>query len=167
MRVTWILGLAVALAGCSASAPGEPAAQAASQTSAPAESAAQRAYDALLPTDSADIIVAANIRLYPGRPPNDPGGFLKKRYDINMRCMRSLVKAMKPDAVFREYFGLAGEDAKLTDLRRELMLRFYREAGLTMESLELAPLIVNDTGDETGATFLQGVYRLADTEPGR
>ncbi|MCB9479878.1 MAG: 50S ribosomal protein L11 methyltransferase [Deltaproteobacteria bacterium] len=123
--------------------------------------------DALLPADSADIIVAANIRLYPGRPPNDPGGFLKKRYDINMRCMRSLVKAMKPDAVFREYFGLAGEDAKLTDLRRELMLRFYREAGLTMESLELAPLIVNDTGDETGATFLQGVYRLADTEPGR
>ena len=61
MRVTWILGLAVALAGCSASAPGEPAAQAASQTSAPAESAAQRAYDALTPKRRVSQLVMASI----------------------------------------------------------------------------------------------------------
>jgi beta-N-acetylhexosaminidase len=61
MRVTWIAGLAVAMAGCSASAPAEPAAQAASQTTAPAESAVQRAYDALTPKRRVSQLVMASI----------------------------------------------------------------------------------------------------------
>ncbi|MCB9476190.1 MAG: class I SAM-dependent methyltransferase [Deltaproteobacteria bacterium] len=126
------------------------------------EMVASRWDDAKLPPESADLILKINVPLNIGPSIEASSGFLANPKDPQLLCMRSLVKAMRPDAELHDYFGLAEDGRDFTPKAQELLQKFYQAAGLRKVSLTMGPLWFDHHNQRTNLDHMHGVYVRVD-----